>query len=125
MGSFPRFARSLCTDVPTPSGKIGRGLLSRFFLREGDVCAQANLYVANLNQFRSAFVRAPNFILFINFVKFFCRHLAVVSFAYLCFRVVGTASDFSRRGNTFLHKVVLFFVSGGVVPVFSEAYFSS
>ena len=102
MGSFPRFARSLCTDAPTPSGKIGRGLLSRFFLREGDVCAQANLYVAKLNQFRSAFVRAPNFILFINFVKFFCRHLAVVSFAYLCFRVVGTASDFSRRGSSLL-----------------------
>ena len=69
MGSFPRFARSLCTDVPTPSGKIGRGLLSRFFLREGDVCAQANLYVANLNQFRSAFVRAPNFY----FVHQFCE----------------------------------------------------
>ena len=69
MGSFPRFARSLCTDAPTPSGKIGRGLLSRFFLREGDVCAQANLYVANLNQFRSAFVRAPNFY----FVHQFCE----------------------------------------------------
>ena len=69
MGSFPRFARSLCTDVPAPSGKIGRGLLSRFFLREGDVCAQANLYVANLNQFRSAFVRAPNFY----FVHQFCE----------------------------------------------------
>ena len=69
VGSFPRFARSLCTDVPTSSGKIGRGLLSRFFLREGDVCAQANLYVANLNQFRSAFVRAPNFY----FVNQFCE----------------------------------------------------
>ena len=49
--------------------------------------------------------------------------MAVVRFAYLCFRVVGTASDFSRPGNTFLHKVVLFFVSGGVVPVFFRGVF--
>ena len=35
---------SLCTDVPPPSGKIGRGGLSSpdFSWRRGDICTQAN-----------------------------------------------------------------------------------
>ena len=67
------------------------------------------------------------FILFINFVKFVCRYLAVVSFAYVCFRVADTAADFGGRDYTFplFYKVVLFFVSGGVVPGFLEVCFSS
>ena len=65
----------------------------------------------NLNQSRSAFIRAPNF----HFICQLLLHLFIgfwqLDFAYLCPRFVGTAADFSRWGRTFafFHKVVLGF----------------
>ena len=82
------------------------------------------MYVANLNQSRSAFIRAPNFyfICYISSVIFVCRLLAAsfcVPLPPSC--IVGTAAGFSRWGRIFpfSHKWflsrLLFFIGRSVI----------
>ena len=55
-------------------------------------------YVVNLNEFRSAYIRAPNFYFYFPILLYFIGFWQLV-FAYFCPRVVGTTADFQHVGG--------------------------